>query len=163
VASCNAVLILIGCFFVIGVPSTSALFFFRVKAVYYGNKFITTFFRALLFALFGLSFLMPFTASGKHIGTTQRCITTKTEHFVVAPVLLHSIMDTLVFIAISFRIVSYSLVGDTFSARMRSFFRGSGLPSVSKSILQGGQLYYLFVTRIFDFHLVIGSTDKLDL
>jgi hypothetical protein len=151
VAACNPVLILIGCFFVIGVPSTSALFFFRVKAVYYGNKSITMFFGALLFALFGLSFLIPFTASGEHIGTTQICITTKTEHFGVLPVLLHSIMDTLAFIAISSRIVSYSLLGDTFGARMRSFFQGSGLPSVSKSILQGGQLYYLFVIRFFIF------------
>jgi hypothetical protein len=142
-------MVLIGCFFVIGVPSTSALFFFRVKAVYYWNKFITMFFGALLFALFGLSVLMPFTASGEHIGTTQICITTKIEHFGALPLFLNSLMDTLVFIAISLRIISYSLVGGTFNARMRSFFQGAGLPSLSKSILQGGQLYYLFVTRDF--------------
>jgi tetrahydromethanopterin S-methyltransferase subunit C len=147
VAHCNAVSIASGCFFVLGVPSTSALFFFRVQAVYYHNRFITTFFGALLFALFGLSVLIPFTGRGEHIGTTQRCITTKLEHFGALPVFLNSFMDTLIFVAISFRIISYSLVGDTFNARMRSFFRGAGLPSLSKSILQGGQLYYLFVTR----------------
>jgi hypothetical protein len=149
VASCNAIFILIGCFFVLGVPSTSALFFFRVKAVYYRNKFIPGFFGLLLFALFGLSFLGPFALRGKHLGTTQRCIITTSERFGSVPILLNSIMDTLVFIAISFRIVSFSLVGDTFGAHMRSFFRGDSLPSLSRSILQGGQLYYLFVTRAF--------------
>jgi hypothetical protein len=144
---CNTILIVIGCFFVLAGPSTSALFFFRVRAVYYQNKFITAFFAMLLFAMFGLSFLSPFALRGEHIGTTQRCITTKTERFGSVPILLNSIMDTLVFIAISFRIVSCSLVGDTFSARMRSFFRGDGLPSLSKSVLQGAQLYYLFVPR----------------
>jgi hypothetical protein len=147
VAHCNAVFIANGCFFVLGIPSTSALFFFRVKAVYYHNKFITGFFGLLLFALFGLSFLGPFTIRGEHIGTTQRCIIITSERFGSAPILLNSIMDTLVFIAISSRIVSYSLMGDTFGARMRSFFRGDGLPRVSRNILQGGQLYYLFVTR----------------
>jgi hypothetical protein len=146
---CNAVLISIGCFFVLGMPSTSALFFFRIRAVYRQNKIITGFFGLLLFALFGLSFLGPFTGKGKHIGTTQRCINTKAEPFGSVPILLNSIMDTLIFIVISFRIVSYSLVGDTFSARMRSFLRGDGLPNLSRSILQGGQLYYLFVTCFF--------------
>jgi hypothetical protein len=148
-AHCNPVLIATGCFFVLGVPSTSALFFFRVQAIFYRNKLITTFFGALLFSLFGLSVLMPFTGRGEHIGTTQRCLPTKIEHFGALPVFLNSLMDTLIFIAISFHIVSYSLVGATFNARMRSFFRGAGLPSLSKSILQGGQLYYLFVTRDF--------------
>jgi len=57
---------------------------------------------------------------------------------------MHAIYDTLVFLAISFRILSYTVVGDTFEARVKSFFRGTGLPSLSRSILQGGQLYYLF-------------------
>jgi hypothetical protein len=148
-AHCNAVLIASGFFVALGLPSTSALFFFRVKAVYYGNKFTTGFFGLLLFALFVLSFAGSFAERSKHIGTTQRCIITTCERFGRVPILLNSIMDTLVFIAISFRIVSYSLIGDTFGARMRSFFRGDGLPRVSKNILQGGQLYYLFVTRAF--------------
>jgi hypothetical protein len=151
-AHCNTIFITIGCFFVLAGPSTSALFFFRIKAVYHQNMFVTGFFGVLLFALFGLSFLGPFAERSEHIGMTQRCNIIQTEPFGLVPLFLHSIMDTLAFIAISFRIVSYSLVGDTFSARMRSFFRGSGLPSVSKSILQGGQLYYLFVTRILIFH-----------
>jgi hypothetical protein len=60
---------------------------------------------------------------------------------------MHAIYDTLVFLAISFRILSYTVVGDTFEARVKSFFRGTGLPNLSRSILQGGQLYYLFAVR----------------
>jgi hypothetical protein len=157
IADCNAVLIAMGCFFVVGVPSTSALFFFRVKAVYYHNKFITWFFGFLLFALFALSFLVPVTRRGTHIGTTQRCINIETQHYASAPVLLNAIMDTLIFIAISFRVISYSLVGNTFGARMRSFFRGDGLSIIAKSVLQGGQLYYLSVISDFLPRLVIGK------
>ena len=147
-AHCNAVLTAMGCFVILAVPSTSALFFFRVMAVYHQNKFISGFFGLLLFALFGLTFLVPVSRKSTHIGTTQRCIASESDRYATVPILLNAIMDTLVFIAISFRIVSYSLVGDTFGARMRSFLRGSGLPSISKSILQGGQLYYLYATRV---------------
>jgi hypothetical protein len=65
------------------------------------------------------------------------------------PFILNAIYDTLVFIAISLRIVSRSLAGDTFGAYMRSFLRGDGLPVLSKSVMQGGQLYYSFVTKNF--------------
>lgn len=38
--------------------------------------------------------------------------------------------------------VSASMDGDTWHARWRSFTHGEGLYQLSKSILQGGQLYY---------------------
>jgi hypothetical protein len=56
-----------------------------------------------------------------HIGTTKMCIIAP---YVSIPILVHAAFDTLVFFAISFRIISFSIVGDTFSARMMSFFRG---------------------------------------
>jgi hypothetical protein len=147
VEHCDAVIYGVGACFVIAVPSTYALFFFRVKAVYCNNKIITIFFGSLLVALFGLAFLVPLGAKGAHIGTTKRCILTSVRSYVSAPVIFNAISDTLVFIAISVRIMSYSIAGDTPGTRIRSFFRGDGLPSLSRSLLQSGQLYYLFVTN----------------
>jgi hypothetical protein len=150
VDNCNALMYSGGGLIIVAIPSTSALFFYRVKAIY-NHKIVTIFFGFLLFALFGLCFLFSIAAKSGHIGPTRYCIVTHFEHYGSMPNLLHSIYDTLVFIAISLRIVSYSIVGDTFGARMRSFFRGAGLPSLSRSVLQGGQLYYLFVA----IHLIV--------
>jgi hypothetical protein len=143
VSDCNALASATSWFIIITAPSTSALFFFRVRAIYGNNKIITAFFGSLLFLLFGLCILPPLGTNAVHIGTTRRCINTKVAHFSILPIAVNSIFDALVFIAISLRVVSYSIVGDTYSARMKSFVRGDGLPILSKSLLQGGQLYYL--------------------
>jgi len=58
------------------------------------------------------------------------------------PVFLNAINDTLIFLAISYNIISYTIIGDSWRARAKSFFRADGLPRLSKSLLQSGQLYY---------------------
>jgi hypothetical protein len=145
VANCHILMYAIGGCFVLALPSTSALFFFRVKAVYCDNKVITAFFGFLLIALFGLSFLIPLAPVVSHIGTTQRCMTTQVKRYGFAPAVLNFLFDTLVFIAISFRIASPSIKGGTLRAFVKSFLRGEGLPKYSKSLLQDGQIYYWFV------------------
>jgi hypothetical protein len=145
VEDCNALLRAVGAFFVIAAPSTSALFLFRVKAVYLNNKIITTFFTVLLFVLFGLTILVPLSIKGAHIGPTKRCVSTRVPSYTSAPIVVNTVFDTLVFFAISIRIASRFVVGNTFVARLKSFFVGNGFPNLSKSILQGGQLYYSFV------------------
>jgi len=50
--------------------------------------------------------------------------------------------DTLIFFAISYRMVSISIVDSTWSARVRSFIRGDGLRHLSKALLQSRQVYY---------------------
>jgi hypothetical protein len=146
VVNCNALLCAIGGCYVVAVSSTSALFFFRVKGVYGNDKYVTAFFGSLWFTLFALSFLVPPAVRGMHIGDTQRCIITSVANYAPTPVVLNTIIDTIVFLAISLRITSYSIEGDTFTQSVKSFWSGDGLPKFSKSLLQGGQLYYSFVT-----------------
>jgi hypothetical protein len=125
------------------------MFFFRVRAVYCNNRIITVFFGCLWLTLLGLSCIMPLTVKVTHLGTTQRCIVTSVAPHASAPIVLNAILDTLIFIAISIRLVSFSFVNDgTFGARMKSFWRGDGLPTLSRSLLQGGQLYFLFVDHL---------------
>jgi hypothetical protein len=83
------------------------------------------------------------------------CIITRIAPYVSIPILVHAAFDTLVFLAISFRIMSFSIVGDTFSARMVSFFRGDGLSSLPRSLLFGGQAYYVFVIGSPHLHSLI--------
>jgi hypothetical protein len=127
------------------------MFFLRVKAIYFDSKAVVAFFALLWLSTAGCIFLWLFSLMVGHIGTTQRCITIRVNHLVVAPLLMHSAYDTLVFIAISLRITSMA-----FSTSTKSLFRRDGLPHLSKSLLLGGQLYYLFVVL----YLLIGlSTD----
>jgi hypothetical protein len=62
--------------------------------------------------------------------------------YATMPAIINLVLDTVVFMAISLRMVSLSIRDDTFSAIMKSFFRGDGLPSLSRSLLHSGQLYY---------------------
>ncbi|KAF7972951.1 hypothetical protein HWV62_16520 [Athelia sp. TMB] len=117
VANCQSLEYSIGVFFEISVPATSYLFFLRVRAVYNRSKVITAIFGCLWIAIKGSSLVMLIGMKG----------------------------DTLVFLAISYRILSNAMVGDTWRERARSFFKGEGLYGLSKGLLQSGQLYY-FVT-----------------
>ena len=155
----------------LSISSNSLLFFYRVRAVYSNSTIITAFFGFLWVATSGLSVLCPFSifadvspftaiSRGKktypipypsssliafiqHIGPTKRCILTAVRSYVFVPVVLNAINDTLIFLAISYYIGSYTIVGASWGARAKSFFRADGLPRLSKALLQGGQLYYL--------------------
>ena len=66
VAHCQALEYVICSFYEISLPATSALFFFRVRAVYNDNKIVTVFFGALWFSVLVLSiFLMLAVRSGE--------------------------------------------------------------------------------------------------
>jgi hypothetical protein len=153
---CNTVLHVICS---IGTPLTSAMFLLRVRAVYANGKTITIFFGLLCLADFATELFVPFHLVTMYLGPGQGCSLLKLGHQTAIPILLHSAFDTLVFIAISFRIASYSVVGDTFNGRVRSLFRGEGLPNLSRRIIQGGQLYYLSV----NFYLAIIFSSLMDL
>jgi hypothetical protein len=140
---CNIVLYVLTALFIVAAPATLAMFFLRLKAIYAKNMAVIVFFGLFWLAIFGTLFITPFDVTTIHIPGTQRCIIIKVGYCSAIPVFLHSAFDTLVFIAISLRIASYSRA---FSSRASSFFRGNRLPLISRRILQGGQLYYLFVS-----------------
>jgi hypothetical protein len=81
----------------------------------------------------------------EHIPHTQLCTQGLAHTYTSVPIILSAANDTLIFLAISYRMLSLSMVGNTWSARTRSFFTGKGLHQLSKSVLQSGQAYYLSV------------------
>jgi hypothetical protein len=116
-----------------------------VRAVYCKNRIVTIIFGFLLLAVTGVYLMVPIGIRATHIPGTERCIELPEKTYYAAPGLVNAGYDTLVFIAISFRILSFSLAGENLSSRARSFFRGDGLTHLSQSLLKGGQLYYLYV------------------
>lgn len=79
-----------------------------------------------------------------HIGTTKNCIDIAIESYSSAGFVAAAVNDTLVFIAISYRLVVSSGAG-TSSERLKSFFRGHYMGQLTRVLLQTGQLYYLCV------------------
>lgn len=74
---------------------------------------------------------------------TGRCQVVVLPDYCAVPTLLTAVFDTLVFLAISYRMVFNNAFGNTWRVRASSFFTGHGLYSMSKALLQSGQIYYL--------------------
>jgi hypothetical protein len=55
------------------------------------------------------------------------------------PVVLNAIFDS----CLPRDILSYTIIGDSWKDHIKVFFRASGLPRLSRGLLQGGQLYDL--------------------
>ncbi|KIM88397.1 hypothetical protein PILCRDRAFT_255837 [Piloderma croceum F 1598] len=129
----------------IGIPATSLLFFFRIRAVYRHSRIITTIFGIFWLAIAGLSIFIMLSITSNRIPYTRYCVEDITHTYTAVPILLTAVNDTFVFLAISYRMVSSAMVESTWRARTKSFFTGDGLLYLSKALLQSGQVYY-FVT-----------------
>ncbi|KAL6308126.1 hypothetical protein BKA93DRAFT_726060 [Sparassis latifolia] len=142
VGSCQALQVALASCFTVGVPATSALFYLRICAVFRNSRPIIIIFGLLWLSILATCLTIPFAIGGTHIGTTDRGINSKVKPFSSSAIITNTVNDTFVFLAISFRLVSFSMQGNTIGDRFRSFVRGDGLPKFSKLLLQGGQMYY---------------------
>jgi len=150
--NCVSIKYVQGIFFVTGGPATSLLFLFRVKAVYNHSRLVTGLSSLLVLGLTGSEYGLFFGISScanyvaDRIPYTRRCIAgVSNTTYVTIPIVMTAVFDTLVFLAISYRMVSVALSDNTWGARAKSFFRGDGLHRLSKALLQSGQAYYLSV------------------
>jgi len=143
--NCEIVKYIESVFAVIALPATSLLFFFRLKAVYRHSRIIITIFGIFWLAIAGLSILLTFSIRINHIPYTRYCFQDQANAYIAIPILLTAVNDTLVFLAISYRMVSIAMVKSTWRAWIKSFFTGDGLLYLSKVLLQSGQVYY-FIT-----------------
>jgi hypothetical protein len=71
------------------------------------------------------------------------CVNPGINHFVAAATIIPFINDTLVFLAISWRLSRNSYNTYTFERGIRLLIFGDYLPVFSKALLQDGQAYYL--------------------
>lgn len=143
VGNCQSLQVAIGSCFAVAVPATSMLFFLRVRAVFNHNKYIVALFTVLWLATVGGSITVPFAISGGHIGPTDHCINTAVKPFSSAGVIISTVNDTLVFIFISWRLLESAPLEGALTHRAKLFLRGAHLPAFSRTLLQGGQEYYL--------------------
>ncbi|EJD43639.1 hypothetical protein AURDEDRAFT_137862 [Auricularia subglabra TFB-10046 SS5] len=145
VNDCQALQVGLGWCYFIAVPSTSFLFFLRLRAIFMDSRIVVGFFAFLWFSTLAGSMTVPFAVRGGHIGTTNRCINVEVQSFSSAAPVTNTVHSTLVFIAVSIRLLYTSSSRLTDQSRLRSFVMGetSSGSRISRALLQGGQLYYV--------------------
>ncbi|TFK47489.1 hypothetical protein OE88DRAFT_1738410 [Heliocybe sulcata] len=152
---CQAVQEALAWCYVVAAPSIALLFFFRVSAVFQTNPRVRAVFAFLWACVVAAAFTVPFSVTVAEIADTRRCVDLDVASFSSSTVIVNWINDSLVFLAISWRLMRFSTVGDTWRDRLRSFISGAGFSRLSRSLLQGGQMYYL-ATVGFSIVTIIG-------
>ena len=84
----------------------------------------------------------PWSSKGTTIGPTSFCILNTSHKYSGIVFILLAVFDTVVFLAIAWRVLSIALARAQYSW-FEAFTGGKGMGKVSKALLQTGQLYYL--------------------
>lgn len=143
--SCETFTIVIVTGYSIAIPASSFLFLLRVRAVFGTEPVIQWLFSFLWLGVLGSALTLPFALHGAHIGPTNYCIDSGVRSFGSAGMVASTIYDSLVFLAISWKLSSNAMQGLTFREKANIFLGGKALPALSRGLLQSGQIYYLYV------------------
>ena len=124
---------------------TSLLFFFRTRAVFNTYPWVVAFFAGLWLAILGgcLAFIVEIYELVMVNPASNRdpiCINSDVNPILAATTIILLVNDTLVFLAISWRLSRNSY---TLESGIRLLIFGDYLPVFSKALLQDGQAYYL--------------------
>ncbi|KAJ7660637.1 hypothetical protein B0H17DRAFT_1212453 [Mycena rosella] len=145
--ACNTAYVAFNVFYPIGVSASAFLFFFRVRAIYGGNRLVTAIFGFLWLAVLGSSITIPFGVSAVKLGNPSECIVARVEVYVGASGIILTVHDTLVFFAISYRLVSNfgQMQQQTRGTQLKMLFSGAHLPAFPKALFADGQMYYMIM------------------
>ncbi|KZP27504.1 hypothetical protein FIBSPDRAFT_948435 [Athelia psychrophila] len=144
-------------FHCITVPTASWLLYIRLSAVYLHDKHVITVFGILWAAVFGVFIFEAVSRRAEFLLTH----TFVPEKLTALPYIINTVYDTLVYLAMSWKLAAFSITGDTRRHRILSFFTGDGLLGLTKHLLRGGQIYY-FTTIVFSIaSIVCQYTDQI--
>jgi len=127
----------------LAIASTALLFFFRVRAVYNRNRYVVAFFSFMWLAVLAGGLTTIRGVLGVNIGPTNYCVIAKVEPYVASAAIIALVNDTLVFLAITWRLMGHAHADNSIGTGFRIFTFGDYMPALSKALLQDGQVYYL--------------------
>ncbi|KAK6977385.1 hypothetical protein R3P38DRAFT_2666665 [Favolaschia claudopus] len=143
----------VGC--AIAVPTNTLLIFLRARAIFNNNKYLVLLFFLLWLTVAGTAIMpaIPGMITAANIGPTKYCTTKSDKSFTGLFTIAPPIHDTVVFVAISWRMFQTSHLGDSNGSRRRrdtikAAITGEYLPRFSKAVLKDGQMYYLWLLLI---------------
>ncbi|KAF9449861.1 hypothetical protein P691DRAFT_518211 [Macrolepiota fuliginosa MF-IS2] len=153
-SNCHRIAVATDLLCLLSMATTSLLFLRRVQALYADSHSI---YWSFTLSWIGTSAVVVMLIPGTHseyIPGTRYCIVYKVERYVAITNFMPAVFDTLVFLAISYKVAfqSHRNLGSNESWVTR-FFSSKLLPVLSKAILQGGQQYYLIT---FGFNVISG-------
>ena len=127
------------------IPLNSLLFLFRIRAIFNDVKPVVSFFVLLWAAVLGCSLTGPFGVEAAYFGAVESCLDISIARFISLGPIASWIYDTLVFIAISTKLMSFSFPTKkaTWRGRLKCFWVGPESGFVTRAVLQTGQLYYM--------------------
>ncbi|KZP16261.1 hypothetical protein FIBSPDRAFT_866100 [Athelia psychrophila] len=145
----------------VAIASTSFLFFLRVRAVYLRSRTITILFGALwvVTSSVGIGFSALAALDVDRVPYTPYCNSTSKHNYI--PVTMAFVHDTMVFLAISYRLATDAVAAADRRSRVLSIVTGKGLFSLSRSLMKGGQLYYLAATLTFIANLAMMASPSI--
>lgn len=116
--------------------------YIRARSVYSDSRAAKTLFTLLWLSVLCASVTGPIAARGEHMGDTHRCIAAQVHGIAAIGPLFSGINDTLIFLAISYRLLAVHDESDRWSDRLKSFFSGDSMHKTARLLLHTGQLYY---------------------
>lgn len=142
-----------GVSFVLTLGTTSLLLYIRVCAILEHSTLSIIFFGFLWLSIVMTTLVCPFTSEVTYIGPTKYCRFTfdLAYGFPTWPIVITTVFDTLVLLAISWKLVRdigifFPVRGENDSSIWRSMkmlVTSEGLPLFSQSLLRGDKKYYL--------------------
>ncbi|KAJ6529024.1 hypothetical protein DFH09DRAFT_1371092 [Mycena vulgaris] len=147
IQACNTAYVAFSSFYPLSISASAFLFLFRVRAVYGGDRLVTATFGLLWLIVVGTSMMIPFSGSAIGLGDPYECVIVNVGTYTGAAGITLTVYDTLVFFAISYRLVSNFRHSEelTRGEQARAFFSGANLPAFSKAVFTDGQMYYMIM------------------
>ncbi|KZP26801.1 hypothetical protein FIBSPDRAFT_667096, partial [Athelia psychrophila] len=151
---CEGLVGFLGTCAAVSVSCTSLLFLLRIRAVYLKSRFIMILFGTLWLVTVALNILQTASMHGDIIPGTEICTVLSTKYFML-PSTSTFVNDTLIFLAITFRLSSNAMTDASWRSRFLSIVTGKGMYRLSRSLLLSGQIYYLAVIVFFFANLAV--------
>ncbi|KAJ7252409.1 hypothetical protein B0H12DRAFT_618694 [Mycena haematopus] len=146
IPNCQTFLTIISSSVPLSYGSTSLIFFLHVRAAYDANLLITAFFAFLWISVVGTAILLSISGLEAEIFNGV-CILTKVPWKIAVPVIVLTVHDTSVFVAMSCRLLANSHDYEEFAASrwrmLRALVHGANMHAFSKTLFRDGQNYYL--------------------
>ncbi|KAJ6491088.1 hypothetical protein C8R45DRAFT_760013, partial [Mycena sanguinolenta] len=100
------------------------------------NQLVYAMFSFLLLAVIAGGVTTPIGVRAVHIGPTMQCITAAMLSHVDVAAIIPLINNTAIFLAITYRFLTYTIVANSSTAWLRGFVSGTGLSTLSRALLQ---------------------------
>ncbi|KAJ7477623.1 hypothetical protein FB451DRAFT_1087156 [Mycena latifolia] len=143
---CSAAYVAFNSFYTVSLSATAFLFWLRVRAIYAGGRHITVIFGILWLAVVATTITSLFAASVISLADSPQCIIKSVKSYARSSGIVITLYDTIVFLSISFRLVSTfrQTQPQTRKEKLMAWFGGGNMPAFSKAVLLDGQMYYMF-------------------